>query len=140
MDDADLTILVCTLLGQMPGWAWRPDGPEYGPAEVGLIYGALTAEPDRLVGVRVTGGSDDPIVFNSQRQLQLRFRGRPGRRDDADRMAGAALDQLDGLTRFAGISFAERISFGPFGADTNAREERTDNYQIDLDNPEATPS
>lgn len=140
MDDADLTILVATVLAQIPGWAWRPDGPAYSAGEVGMMYGALTAEPDRLVGIRVTGGSDEPIVFNSRRQLQLRFRGRPGVRDDADRMAGQACAELDGLTRFAGISFAERISFGPLGADTNAREERTDNYQIDLDNPEATPS
>ena len=39
--------------------------------------------------------------------------------------------------RTGGINHIHRTSFGPLGADVNGREERSENYSVVLDNPEA---
>lgn len=137
IDDVELTMRVAALLGEIPGWAWRLDGPAYTAAEVGIFYGRIRAEPDRGVGVRVYY-TDDSQSDLSIRRMQLRFRGEPHRVDGADALSGEAFRHLHRLVRRSQISLATRISSGPLGADTNAREERTDNYQIILDNPEAS--
>ena len=134
MDDAALTIRLCEYLARVPGWAWRPDGP-YTQDETGLFYGQIAAAPDRAVGVRVYGGDDD--IGLAERRVQVRFRGDPGVVDAADRMAGVAFVMLGALDRYRGVLGATRLSFLPLGADTNGREERTDNYLITLDNVEA---
>jgi hypothetical protein len=140
VDDAQLTFTLCSILGRIPSWSWRPDGPGYTASEVGIFYGAIGATPDRAVGVRVYGTEDDPLADLYGRRAQLHFRGGKNQRDGADRMAGAAFVVLDGLSRVGGISGIRRISFGSLGADDNGREERTDNYRITLDNPEASTS
>lgn len=137
MDDATLTVLICEMLAEIPGWEWRPNGPAYTPAEVGLFYGALGATPDRAVGVRVYAASDDEREYLHWRRVQLRFRGEAHKRDGADALAAPAFASLQGLSRVGGISGIRRLSMAPAGADENGREERTDNYQITLDNQEA---
>lgn len=138
MTDEELTTRICELLGTIPGWAWRTAGPGYTAAEVGVFYGAIGAKPDRAVGVRIYGIGDDPETGLQTRSAQLRFRGAPRVENDADVLAGQAFQRLHMLTRHTGISLATRRSFSPLGADKSAREERADNYQIILDNPEAS--
>ncbi|WP_396645446.1 minor capsid protein [Microbacterium sp.] len=140
MDDASLTRLVCSILGMVPTWEWRPDGDAYADNETAIFYGALDPTPDSAIGVRVYGPLDDPLRHVYGRRVQLRFRGRKNQRDAADRMAGTAFAVLDGLSRVGGISGIRRFSFGPSVTDDNGREERTDNYSITLDNPEASTS
>jgi hypothetical protein len=140
VDDATLTRVLCSILGRVPTWHWRPDGPAYARTETGIFYGAIDSTPDVAIGVRVYGSLDAPISHQYGRRAQLRFRGRKNRRDDADRMAGIAFNVLDGLSRVGGISGIHRFSFGPSATDDNGREERTDNYSIILDNPEASTS
>lgn len=135
MDDDELTVRVCELLGEITGWAWRPSGPAYVADEVGIFYGTIRDVPDRAVGVRVYGGSDDEFGI---RRVQLRFRGGKHAVDGADKLAAQAFSHLHMLARRSLISLATRTSFGPLGSDSNAREERADNYQIILDNPEAS--
>ena len=136
MTDADLTIALCELLGQIPGWAWSPDNPP--PAgQVAVFYGPIADTPDRAVGVRVYGGSD-PRVHAPTRSVQLLLRGRPGEPDGADALADAAFGVLHKTLRCRGILAGQRSYFGPLGADANGREERADNYEIHLDNMEAT--
>jgi hypothetical protein len=138
VDDVTLTKLICSILGTLPGWAWR-EGAPYTADEVGIFYGAIPDFPDQAVGVRlyaVVDSRDDP----AQRRVQLTIRGKPGRPDGADSLAGFALAALDDLSRVAGINGARRTSMGPLGADTNQREERSENYTIILDNPEASIS
>lgn len=139
MDDATLTIRVLEHLGRIPGWEWRPNGPAYTAAEVGLVYGAIGPEPDRAVGATVYGGTDAEREHLHWRRLQLKFRGAKRAKDGADRLADLALLVLPSLSLIAGsgISGVSRQSFSSLGADGNGRQERTDNYIIILDNQEA---
>lgn len=137
MSDRDVTLAICRLLGEMPGWSWSEEGP-YPHGHVGIFYGAIPDKPDRAIGVRVYGGSDDAVVYEPTRLVQLRIRGARGEPDGADEIADWAFRLLQGRARTLGLSWIERRSFGPLGADKNGREERTDNYHISLDNMEAS--
>lgn len=137
MDDVTLTKLICSILGTIPGWEWRPDGPAYTEAETAIVYGALPSSPDLGIGVRLYGFDDQPVEVVHQRRAQLRYRGGIGRPHGADELAAIAATVLGGVSRFRGISSIERISGAPLGADDNGREQRTDNFLILLDNLEA---
>lgn len=137
-DDATLTIAVCEQLAQIPTWEWRPDGPAFAQDDTGIFYGRIGATPHRAIGVRVYAADDDDLRHEHTRRAQVRYRGRPGDPADADRMAHFGYLVLNGLSRVGGISGIRRISMVPLGADENGREERTDNYLIILDNPEAS--
>jgi hypothetical protein len=134
VDDAALTERICELLAAIPGWDYR-NFPVYTAAETGIFYGAIGTAPDRAVGVRVYGGTDEAVTF---RRVQLRIRGKANRRDGADKLAEPARVALMGVSRWRGISGIQRESFTSLGADSNGREERTDNYLITLDNLEAS--
>ncbi len=138
MDDDTLTQTICEILGLVPGWHWRPEGPRYTEAEVGIFYGAIPAEPDRAIGVRVYGADDYPEEYLRQRRAQLRLRGPKNTPNGADKLASPAFAMLQGLSRTGGISGIRRLSMAPLGADQNGREERSDNYIITLDNLEAS--
>lgn len=135
MDDAALTLALCEMLGEVPGWHWSTTTATPAGA-VGVFYGDIPETPDRAIGVRVYGGADDPLVYQPERDAQLRIRGARNDPDDADRIAGFAFALLQGRSRIRGISWVQRSTFGPLGADTNGREERSDNYRVFLDNPE----
>lgn len=138
MDDVTLTKKICALLGDIDGWEWRETGPAYTSAVVGVCYGRMPASPDRLVAVRVYLTDDNTQNLVSSRRVQLRFRGARGDLDGADALADQAFARLQGLAREGGISGISRLSMTPLGADENDREERSDNYTIILDNPEAS--
>ena len=116
-----------------------PPAPPPPPgAALGIYYGDIPESPDRAIGVRVYGGTDDARVYAPQRRAQLRIRGARNDPDDADQIAGVALAVLQGRARVRGLSWIERQHFGPLGADTNGREERSDNYLISIDNQEVS--
>ena len=139
LDDATLTVLICSILGGIPGWDWNPDDPDhvYASDAVVIFYGALGTAPDTAVGVRVYGATDSLAEHYGSRRVQLRMRGEPGRPDGADALAAPAFAALQGLSRLGGINGVSRLSMAPAGADDNRREERTENYIIILDNLEA---
>lgn len=137
MDDAAVTVALCELLGQVPGWHWSTSAAPPAGA-VGIFYGDIPdtpTTPDRAIGVRVYSGTDDPLVYQPVRSAQLRIRGARNDRDDADRIAGFAFALLQGRSRIKGLAWMQRETFGPLGADTNGREERSENYSIHVDNP-----
>lgn len=136
MDDVTLTKTLCEFLGQIDGWAWHPTGPAYTQSQVGVFYGPIGDSPDRAVGVRLYGATDDPD-FVSSRRVQLRIRGGDGDVAGADALASVAYAALHGLSRVGGINGISRISMAPLGADSNGRQERTENYLFIFDNPEA---
>lgn len=136
MDDVTLTQTVCALLADANGWAWRPSGPAYTQAEIGLFYGALGSTPDRAVGVTLYGDADDLETGLAVRRVQIRHRGPVGASQGADELAAATFSALQGLARTAGISLVNRVLVARLGADANARQERADSYQIIVDNPE----
>ncbi|MCT1363966.1 minor capsid protein [Microbacterium sp. p3-SID131] len=133
MDDATLTRLLCRLLARVPTFEYDVTPPSSG---VAVQYGALKAEPDRAVGVRVYSTTDERHLH--WRRAQVRIRGAKGSKTDADKIAGIVFAALHGLSREGGISGIRRESMSPNGADTNGREERTDNYIITLDNQESS--
>lgn len=138
MTDRELTITICELLGSLPGWSWSTTGA-YPPDRVAVFYGPIPDAPDRAVGVRVYGGTDDPEVYSPTRRVQLLVRGARNLPDSADGLAHLAFLMLHGRLRSGGINHIRRTSFGPLGADGNGRDERADNYLIQLDNLEVSP-
>lgn len=137
MDTRTLTTTVCELLASTAGWAWRPTGPAYTGAEVGVFYGPLGAAPDRAVGVSAYSADDDLQTGLAVRRVQIRHRGTRDRPDGADELADATFAAMHGLVRVAGLLLVTRVLVAPMGADENSRQERADSYQIILDNPEA---
>lgn len=138
MDDAALTIWLCEQLGTIDGWLYEPSGTAvYTDDVVGVRQGRLAASPNRGVGVRIYDGSDDPETGTKTRRAQLRSRGAPGDLLGAEEIADAAFDRFSQLMREGVISEVIRLSFSPAGVDASKREERTDNYLIIFDNPEA---
>ena len=137
MGDDELTALICELLAEIPDCAWRPNGPKYTADEVGIFYGAIDPSPPRAVGVRVYQATDDADEHWAARFVQIRTRGCQNDRSGADSLAGAAFRVLQKISRVGGISGIRRVSMAPLGADSSGREERTDNYIINLDNQEA---
>jgi len=140
MDSQQLVDAIATILASAhEEWAWRPDGPAYTDSEVAVVYGALPSAPNRAIGITPYIARDDPATGLAIRRVQLRFRGNPRNPNGADALADAAFTTLQGLARVAGLNLVTRESSAPLGADLNDRQERSDNYQIILDNPEATP-
>lgn len=136
MDDADLTMAVCRLLAERCGWGWLPDGIN-SAAPVRLFYGPVGSLPDQGVGVTVYGGTDNLVDGLTTRRVQLMHRGAKNAPDGADRLAAESFTALQGLSRTSGINTAFRLSWARLGADGNGRQERSDNYQIIIDNAEA---
>lgn len=134
MDDSTLTIRLAEIIGNLPTFAWRPDGHAYTASEIGVFYGAIPDAPDRAVGVRVYNSIDDDLL---SRRVQLHIRGARRAPFSADRLAGVLFAVLHERVRGDGIASIRRTSSAPLGADGNGREERTENYLVVLDNLEA---
>lgn len=138
MDDDVLTRVICERLAGAGVGVWRPAGPAYTAAETGIFYGALGATPDRALAVAVYLPVDDVETGIALRYLQVRSRGPRNLPDGADVLAGAVFRALHGTYPRGGIARITRTSAARLGADGNSRQERTDNYLVILDNPEAT--
>lgn len=135
MDTSTLTTTVCTLLDAAGVGKWRPSG--YTAAEVGIFYGAIGSTPDRAIGVTTYLQSDDVVTGLAVRRVQIRCRGARGTPNGADVIADAAFAALHRTYHVSGLASIARTSTAPLGADGNGRQERTDNYVIVIDNPEA---
>lgn len=136
MDDVSLTKALAAILGEIPGWWWSETDPPPG-GEVKIFYGPIGSDPDRAVGVRLYDTADSPLDHLSGRFAQLRFRGDINDPAGADALAHLAFAKITGLSRRDGILVAFRQSFARLGADSSGRDERSDNYIIQLDNEEA---
>lgn len=139
MDDETLTKRVLALLGILPGWLWDETADAYPKNVTGLYYGRIPDGdhvPDKAIAAKVYGAPADGDL--KIRRMQLRLRGARLQLNGADRLADLVFVVLDGLSRVGGINDIRRISMTSLGVDTNGRDERTENYQIRLDNPEAS--
>ena len=135
MDTTAVVTAVNQLLATASVGVWRPAGG-YTAAEVGLFYGPIGSVPDRAVGVTCYTQTDDILTGRSDRFIQVRCRGHRGAPNGADQLADAAFIALHGVYHTSGFARITRTSTAPLGADTNGRQERTDNYQLIIDNPE----
>lgn len=112
---------------------WRPTGPAYTSAEIGIFYGPIGALPDRAIGVTCYTQTDNPENGRADRYVQVRCRGAKSLPNGADLIADAVFNALHGSYHTSGFARITRTSTAPLGADTNARQERTDNYQLIID-------
>lgn len=139
MDDTALTEFLASKLGTIPGWTYAADGANIPTGRVGVALGRIPAgPPDRWAGVRVYGTDDDEVQALHSRMVQVRLRGAPNDPNGANTLAHPVYLVLTGLSRVGGISGVTRTSMAPLGADSQGREERTDSYEITLDNMEAS--
>lgn len=138
MDTTTVVYTVNAILDDAGVGAWHPVGPAYTSADVGIFYGPVGATPNRAIGVTCYTQTDDIETGRADRYVQVRCRGNPGAPNGADILADAVFTALHGVYRVSGISRITRTSTAPLGADDNGRQERTDNYHLILDNPEAT--
>jgi len=136
VDTAQVTTTVCVILDAAGVGEWRPTGA-YTTAEVGIFYGAIAAAPDRGIGVTTYMQTDDVETGLAVRMVQLWCRGTHGDPRGADVLADAAFAALHGIYHRSGLASITRKSSAPMGADGNGRQERSDNYVIVIDNPEA---
>lgn len=137
MDTTTVVTNVNEILAAANVGKWQPNGPAYLATEIGIFYGAIGATPNRAIGVTVYVQTDDVETERKDRYIQVRCRGNPGVPNGADLIADAAFAALHGIYRTSGIARITRTSTAPLGADTNARQERVDNYELVIDNPGA---
>lgn len=120
---------------------YRADGP-YQAGDVPITFKSMPANPDRAVTLTVYGASDHPTIPLGERRLQVRVRGAAGDSLDADDLADAVFDALHGLThqQYGSVHVIQilRVSTVPLGLDDLQRDERSDNYALDV-NPPTTP-
>lgn len=95
----------------------------------------IPAQPDIAVGVTVYLASD--TLQSNTRRAQFRFRGAPNDPFGPDRLADDVFRLLHMRHHDGHVSRITRESIAPLGMDGNARDERTDNYEITL-NPGGT--
>lgn len=134
MKDSQLKTRLCEILGTIDDFAWNPTTP-YAGDDVAVFFGAIDDAPDRAVGVRLYGGSDDDDL--KARKAQIWVRGARGVRGSADDIADAVFVRFDKLSREGGILGIRRESMSDQGADDSDRDLRAENYTITLDNEEA---
>jgi hypothetical protein len=139
VDDDELTIAICELLHDAGAGIWNPAiGATYAATDTVIWYGALGTAPHRGIAVAVyTPVVDDPQTGLTARRVQLRSRGAPDDPRGANQIAGKGFAALHRTIRSRGVAFGVRQSFARLGPDGSRRQERTDNYTITLDNPEA---
>lgn len=103
------------------------------------FYKALPTSPDRAIALTAYSASDEPKVAASTIRVQIWFRGIVNNSLDVDELGDSVFNILQG---------AEDLTFGTahvvqilrkssiqLGADANKRNERSDNYELDLDVP-----
>lgn len=137
MDTTTLVTAVNQILHDAGAGVWHPTGPAYTSAQTGIFYGPIGAAPDKAIGVTSYNQTDDVVNGEAIRYIQVKCRGAKGAPNGADVIADAAKDALHGVYHTSGFARISRNSAAPLGADENGRQERVDNYQILLDNPEA---
>lgn len=136
MDDDELTEAICLLLQDAGAGMFETNATG---TQTQIVYGDVSAAGvPRAIGVTVYAAVADDVQNGlTARRLQIRTRGAPDDRRGANQLAGVVFTTLHRTIRSRGVAFGVRVSFVPLGPDGSRRQERADNYQITLDNPEA---
>jgi hypothetical protein len=130
----DLLEGVAGLLAGADVGAWRPDGPAYAAAEVGIVVGRMPASPDQVLAITsypVTSGALSDTVIG----VQVRVRGVRGADPrPVNDLTDAVYEHLHGVEQltFGGVYVAHvwRASLALLGADDVGREETTSNFYV----------
>ena len=109
-----------------------------GIADPGFMK-ALPAGPDRCFSISAYSTSDEPKVALSHIRVQFWFRGIVNNSLDVDDFADSVFNLLHGIEHVqfgtAHVNQMLRVSSMQHGADANKRNERSDNYELDVDVP-----
>ena len=100
---------------------------------------ALPTSPDRCYAVTAYSASDEAKVALSKIRVQFWFRGIVNNSLDVDELGDSVFNLLQGAEDLtfgtAHVVQMLRVSSIQLGADANKRNERSDNYELDLDVP-----
>lgn len=136
---ADLLIGVAQLLDSRTAAVYKPTGT-YADNEIGIVFGVPTQNPPSLIALAAYTNDDDPALSDSTMGVQVRVRGATADPTAADDLADQVFDALQGLRATLNqirVVYAKRTSTYPLGIDGNGRQERTDNYDLDVHRPSA---
>lgn len=133
LTDPEVVKALATVIADRTGYVWRPSGPAYSGAEVGITYGNLPDTPDAGIGLNLYDGQDDFSTELAERYVQIRFRGPAGARDGADEIASAVFTAIHKQRNVSGLSLITRVLVAPLSSDDAERQERADSYRIILE-------
>ena len=109
-----------------------------GIADPGFMK-ALPAGPDRCYAITAYSASDEAKVSLSKIRVQFWFRGAVNNSLDVDDLGDDVFNLLHGIEHVqfgtAHVNQMLRVSSIQLGADVNKRNERSDNYELDVDVP-----
>jgi hypothetical protein len=110
-----------------------------GGAGGNVFFKELPTKPDRCVAITAYASIDEPKIARSTVRVQFWFRGSADIATDVDDLADAIFLWLQGREDFTygdvHVVQAFRISAIQLGMDDNKRNQRSDNYEFDLDLP-----
>lgn len=134
----DLLTDVAVILDTASVGEWRPNGPAYGAAEVGIVLGEAPSEPDRVVALVAYPIGDDFSLSDSVIGIQVRTRGTETSSvvDDLDDAVFNALHGMWG-TQLGTVRLVSLIrrSGVSLGTDVNKRWQRSSNFWASVHRP-----
>lgn len=131
-----LTGIAEYLAGAGLGLSWNPSGT-YTTNQVGIFAVFMPDSPDRVVVLTLVDTGDDPSMPLGSKMLQVRGRGARNDPLDVAEILDPIFDVLHGRTNWAIgsqviVQCLRRVS-APMGLDSNHRNERADQYYLDVD-------
>jgi len=104
-----------------------------------VFFKALPTTPDRCIAITAYSTLDEPKVAASKVRVQFWFRGIVNNSLDVDELGDSVFNLLQGAEDLtfgtAHVAQMLRVSSGQLGADDSKRNERSDNYELDVDVP-----
>ena len=120
------------------GVTYRTSTP-YLATETGVVFGLYPTSPDRCIAMTAYAATDEPKVALSKIRVELALRGVVNDSLDVDELGDSFFNLLHGIEHVqfgtAHVNQMLRVSSIQLGADTAKRNERSDNYELDVDVP-----
>ncbi|MEU5945138.1 minor capsid protein [Micromonospora sp. NPDC047465] len=113
---------------------FRPDGPSYTAAEVGIVIRGIPTSPDRIITLAPYVVASPPGMADVIQGVQIRCRGTKDPRVVED-LGDDIFDRLDSRSHevINGIAVVQmyRQSYSALGSDSNGRWESSHNYYVE---------
>ena len=104
-----------------------------------VFFKALPTTPDRCIAITAYAATDEAKVALSKIRVQFWFRGIYNNSLDVDELGDSVFNLLQGIEHVqfgtAHVNQMLRVSSIQLGADANKRNERSDNFELDIDTP-----
>lgn len=127
------------IVAGVPGTSYNPSAPT---VNNGILLKRMPPSPDRVIVLTAVYQGDDITMPLGQVMVQVRGRGLPNRPTDVDDLLEDIFPVLHGVTKrtFGTVTIIQmnrKVSV-PMGTDANMRDERIDQYYLDVDFPPTT--